>query len=190
MVQKQKHMYQFEPEVKLLKRAVQVKEQVLEAIARRLKLSVLKKFSKFHRKTSVSESLFNKVANLKICNCIKKRLQLKHFEICKYSKNSFFTEQLKRLLLGSSLCFQRSPEQKPVPLSVIKTKFSWKKVFAAAKIQKQPTQVFCKRGPATLLERDSSIAKFLGATTLKNIFKRLLLKISIFLKNLPKEGNI
>ena len=38
MVQKQKHMYQFEPEGKLLKRAVQVKEQVLEAIARRLEI--------------------------------------------------------------------------------------------------------------------------------------------------------
>ena len=42
MVQKQKHMYQFEPEVKLLKRAVQVKEQVLEAIARRLKIKCLR----------------------------------------------------------------------------------------------------------------------------------------------------
>ena len=38
MIQKLKHMFQFEPEV-LLKRAVQVKEQVSEAVICRLQIS-------------------------------------------------------------------------------------------------------------------------------------------------------
>ena len=38
-----------------------------------------KKFRKFHRKTAVLESLFNKVAGLKTCNFIKKRLQHRCF---------------------------------------------------------------------------------------------------------------
>ena len=70
-------------------------------------------------------------------------------------------------------------------LSAINTIFSCKKVFAATKIQKQPPSVFCKRRPATLLlERGSSIAKFLRAPTLKNICEGLLLKISISVASL------
>ena len=38
MIQKLKHMHQFEPEV-LLKRSFQVKEQVLEVLVRRLQIS-------------------------------------------------------------------------------------------------------------------------------------------------------
>ena len=36
------------------------------------KISVLKKFRKFHRKIPALESLFNIVAGLKVCNFIKK----------------------------------------------------------------------------------------------------------------------
>ena len=105
-------------------------------------------------------------------------------EICKFSKNTFFTEQLQWLLLRFNSCFQKTPEQKPVQLSAINTIFSCEKVFAATKIQKQPPQVFCKRRSATLLlERRSSISKFLRTLILKNICKRLLLKITISVKN-------
>ena len=105
-------------------------------------------------------------------------------EICKFSKNTFFTEQLRWLLLWFNWYFQRTPEQKPVRLSAINTIFICKKVSAATKIQKQPPQVFCKRMSATLLlERGSSIAKFLRTPILKNICERLLLKISISVTN-------
>ena len=78
---------------------------------------------------------------------------------------------------------QRSPEQKPVRLSAVNTIFSSKKVFDAAKSQKQPPQVFRKRKPATLLERGSSTAKFLRTPILKNICESLLLKINISVTN-------
>ena len=105
-------------------------------------------------------------------------------EICKFSKNTFFTEQLQWLLLRFNSCFQKTPEQKPVQLSAINTIFSCEKVFTATKIQKQPPQVLCKRRSATLLlERRSSIAKFLRTIILKNICNRLLLKITISVKN-------
>ena len=54
-----------------------------------------------------------------------------------------------------------------------------KKVSAAAKIQKQLPQVFCKRRPTSLFKKGSSIAKFLRATIQKTICERLSLKISI-----------
>ena len=67
---------------KLLKRAVQVKEEVSKAVFRRLK-EVVCKFRKFHRKAFLLESHFNKVAGLKIWNFIKNRLQQRCF-------NTFF----------------------------------------------------------------------------------------------------
>ena len=66
---------------KLLKRTVQVKEQVSEAIVRRLRIRCSSKLRKFHKETSVLESLFNKVADLNVCNCIKKRLQHSCFSV-------------------------------------------------------------------------------------------------------------
>ena len=80
--------------------------------------------------------------------------------------------------------FSNELRQKPVQLSAINTIFSCKKRFATTKIQKQPPQVFCKRRSATLLlERGSSIAKFLRTIILKIICQQLLLKISISLTN-------
>ena len=93
-----------------------------------------------------------------------------------FLRTSFFTEQLQCLLLRFNSCFQRSPEQKPLRLSAIDTKFTWKKVFVSARIEKLPPSVFCKRRPATLLERGSSIAKFLRTPIFKNICEWLLQK--------------
>ena len=42
-------------------------------------------------------------------------------KICRFSRNTFFTKQLQRLLLSLNSYFQRSPEQKPVPYSAAKT---------------------------------------------------------------------
>ena len=47
----------------------------------------------FHRKAPVLESFLNKVASLKACNFIKKRLQHKRFSVkfAKCLRTSFFT---------------------------------------------------------------------------------------------------
>ena len=42
----------------------------------------------------------------------------------------FFTEQLQWLLLTFNSYFQRSPERKPVRLSAINTRFSWKNILS------------------------------------------------------------
>ena len=54
-------------------------------------------FNKFHRKTPVLESLYNKVADLQVCNFFKKRLQHRSFpvQICKTFKNTYFEEHLR-----------------------------------------------------------------------------------------------
>ena len=93
------------------------------------------------------ESLFNKAAALKACNPIKKRFQHRCFPMKfeKFLRTPFFTKEFQWLLLRFNSCFQRCSDQKPVRLSAINTRFNWKKVFAAAKIQKQPPHVFCKR---------------------------------------------
>ena len=82
MIQKLKHMYQVEPEV-LSSRS----------------------FCKFHRKESVLESLFNKVAGLKACNSIKKRFQHRCFPVKfpKFLRTHFFAKQLQWLLLRFNL---------------------------------------------------------------------------------------
>ena len=124
-----------------------MKEQVSEAVVLRLQIRCSWKFCKFYRKTSVLDSLFNKAAGLKACNPIKERLQHRCFPMKfeKFLRTPFFTKEFQWLHLRFNPCFQRSSEQKPVRLSAINISFSWKKVFAAAKIQKQPPQVFCKR---------------------------------------------
>ena len=64
--------------------------------------SVLKKFN-IYRKTPVLEYLFNKVADLKVCNCIKKRLQYMCFPInmAKFLRPAFFIEHLRSLILNT-----------------------------------------------------------------------------------------
>ena len=68
-------------------------------------------------------------------------------------------------------------------LSAINTIFSCKKVLAA-KNSKAATVGVERRSATLLLERGSSIAKFLRAPTLKNICEGLLLKISISVASL------
>ena len=68
------------------------------------KKSCSQKVCKFHRKTPVLESLFNKVAVLQACNFIKKRL-LQHWCFpVKFAKflNIYFEEHLRRT---ASICF-------------------------------------------------------------------------------------
>ena len=72
----------------------------------------------------------------------------------------------------SGLLSKHESNLEPVRLLAI---FSCKNKFAATKIQKQLSQVFCKRG--------SSITKFLKTLILNDICERLLLKISISLTN-------
>ena len=57
-----------------------------------------------------------------------------------------------------------------------------KNVFVAAKIQKEPQQVFCKRRPVTLLKKSRrlNIAKFLRTPNLKSICERLFLMWHIY----------
>ena len=66
-----------------------------------VKIGVLQKFHKVHRKTPVLDSLFSKVSGLKACNFIKKRLQNSYFPVkfVKILRTTFFTERLRWLLL-------------------------------------------------------------------------------------------
>ena len=59
------------------------------------------KFPNIHRKTSVLESLFNKVAGLQACNFIKKRYQHRCFpvNISKFSRTSILKNICVRLLV-------------------------------------------------------------------------------------------
>ena len=64
-----------------------------------VKKGVLKIFANFHRKTPVLESPFNKVADLQVCNFIKRRLQHKCFpgKICEIFKNIFMRIRMNRM---------------------------------------------------------------------------------------------
>ena len=129
MRQELKHMFNLSEKCKLLKREVQVKEQVSEEGVRRLQIRCS------HSKSPVLESLFNKAAGLNVCNRIKKRLQHRCFPVkfVKFLKTPFFTEKFQWLLLTFNSCFQRSSDQKPVWLSAINTRFSWKRYFLRRK---------------------------------------------------------
>ena len=124
---------------------------------------------------------FNKAAGLKIYNSIKKRPQHRCFPVkfSKFLRTYFFTEEFQWLLLNFNSCFQRSSKQKPVGVSAINTRFTWKKVFAAAKTQKHPLQMSYKRKPAR--------AKTGGEYY--EIFKYLFWKVSVnsyFWKSAPQ----
>ena len=56
------------------------------------KIGVLKSFANLHRKTPVLESLFKKVADLKVCNFIIKRLQYRCFPV-KFVKYCFWLQK-------------------------------------------------------------------------------------------------
>ena len=73
-----------------------------------VKKAVLKNFANFTEKTSVLQSLSNKVAGLRDCNCIKKRdsnSQKFFCEICEFFKNIYFEEhQLTTVTRKASSC--------------------------------------------------------------------------------------
>ena len=76
----------------------QLKQKVLRIYILQNRYS--SKFRKFHKKTPVLESLFNKVAGLKVCNFIKENpAQVFPSEISEIFKNTFFTEHLRWLFL-------------------------------------------------------------------------------------------
>ena len=54
------------------------------------------------------ELLFNIVAGLEDCNCIKKRFQHKSCEYCEIFKNISFEEHLRTAASGSSLIYNTS----------------------------------------------------------------------------------
>ena len=66
--------------------------------------AVPKKFLNIHRKTTVLESLFNRVAGLKACNFIKRdsntATQVFSWEYCKIFKNTYSEENLRTTASG------------------------------------------------------------------------------------------
>ena len=118
-------------------KVVQVKNRFQKQSFADFKLEVLKNFVNSTAK-HLCWSLF--LIDLKTCISIKKRLPHRCFPVkfAKFLRIYFFTEEFQWLLLRFNSCFQRSSEQKPVRLSAINTKFSWKTGFAVANVQKQP----------------------------------------------------
>ena len=108
----------------------------------------------------------------------------------KFLRTPFFPKEFQWLLLRFDWCFQRSSKQQPVQLSAIITKFRWKNVFAAAKLQKQPPYMSCKRRPITPSTNLFLwiLWNFQEHLFFKNISERLLLKIRISVTNLPQGG--
>ena len=100
-----------------------MKEQVAEAVVRRLQISFFLKICKFHRKTSVLEYLFDKAAGLKACKTFRKMLQHKCFPV-KFEK---FLRTYRRVSVADfevSLVFTKDFGTKPSQLSAINTRFS------------------------------------------------------------------
>ena len=119
-----------------------MKEHVSEVGVRRLQI----RWSyKFHRKTSVLDSISNKAAGLKVCNSIKKRLQHSCLSV-KLLKTPFFKEEFWWLLLTFNSCLHRSSGQKQVWLSAINTRFSWKKYLLPRKSRSSQRRCSVKEG--------------------------------------------
>ena len=98
-------------------------------------------------------------------------------KICRFSRNTFFTKQLQRLLLSLNRIFKGVQNKNLYHIQLQKRICCRKNSEAAT--------VGVKRRPVTLLlERASTIAKFLRTTIMKNICERLLLKISMSVTNL------
>ena len=94
----------------LLKSAVQVKEQISEAVVLRPQIRCSEKFCKFHRKISVLESFFNKAAGLEACNPIKARLRHRCFpmKFTKFLRTSVSNKY--QIQLKKSICNHGYPE--------------------------------------------------------------------------------
>ena len=79
------------------------------------------KISQIPQKAAVLETLLDKVATLK-------NLQHRSFPVkfARFLRTPVFTEQLQWLLLTFNSYFQSTPGRKPVWLTTISTRFSWK----------------------------------------------------------------
>ena len=84
------------------------------------------------------ESPFNKAADLKVFNSIKKRVSCFLVELAKLLKTPFFTREFQWLLLTFNLLFPKEFEARTGVTVSNKYQRKMKKVFAPAKIQKQP----------------------------------------------------
>ena len=129
----------------LLKGQSNVKGQVSEAVVHRLKLGFLKNFVNSTGK-HVLQSLFDKAADLLQLYYKETSTLVFSCEICKISKNTFFREEFQWLLLRFKSCFQRSLVQKPVRLSAINTRFSWKKYLLPRKSRSSHCRCSAKEG--------------------------------------------
>ena len=118
-----------------------MKEQVSEVGVRKLQI---RWSCKFHRKTSVLDSISNKAAGLEVCNSIKKTLQHSCLpvKLAKFLKTHFFTEEFRWLHLTFNSCLHMSSGQKQVWLSPINTRISWKKYLLWKKYMQRPLQIF------------------------------------------------
>ena len=87
---------------------------------------VFKNFINFtgkHVFESLSLQIYEKETSIQVFFC----------KIYKISKNTFFIGKLQWLLLRFNSCFQRSPGQKLMRLSSIRTRFSWKRYLLPRK---------------------------------------------------------
>ena len=73
-----------------------------------MEIKFSEKFRNIHRKTSVLESLFNKVTGLQACNFTKKRLQHRRFPVnIANFKNTYFEKHLRTAGSDSSYILHR-----------------------------------------------------------------------------------
>ena len=153
---------------------VLVKEQVSEAVVRTLQIrcSLI-----FHRKTSVLESLLNKVAGLKVCSSIKKKLQHRCLpgKFANFLRKPFLQNSFSGYFRGLPRVFKNWCDCNKQILAIINKS---NKYHVQRKIRSSHHRYSVKKRPATLLEEGSSIAKFTRTTTLKIVCERLLQKIS------------
>ena len=123
-----------------------MKGQVSEAVVHRLKLGFLKNFV-----NSTGKHLCCSLFLIKLqtsYNSITKRLQHWCFPVkfAKFLRTLFFREEFQLLLLRFKSCFQRSLVQKPVRLSAINTRFSWKKYLLPRKSRSSHCRCSAKEG--------------------------------------------
>ena len=97
------------------------------------------KISHFHKKAPVSESLFNKIADLKACSFIKKRLQHRCFPVnfAKFLRTPILKNICKQLSFVRKIFMTRYRE---------KGQFNPFRVNVLNYFKKQPPEVFYKKG--------------------------------------------
>ena len=119
---------------KLLNRAIQEKEQVSRS-SRRIQVRCSWKLRKFHIKKNVLESLFNKVAALKVCNSIELRLQRRCFslKLANFLRTTFLRNRFSDYFWVLTRIFKRVQKknrcecQQQIPYSAAKKYLLWQK---------------------------------------------------------------